>query len=64
MLPTEPIPANGFRLISGKRSPPKGDKRYEVQFRNSYVDRKHSYTAAELRWIHDGSDWDVVAIRE
>ena len=57
MLPTDPIPANGFRLISGKRSPPKGDKRYEVQFRNGY-------TAAELRWIHDGSDWDVVAIRE
>lgn len=35
-----------------------------VQFRNGFVDEKHSYTAAQLRWTHDGSDWDVIAVRE
>lgn len=35
-----------------------------VQFRNGYVDDKHSYSADQLRWVHNGSDWDVVAIRD
>ena len=35
-----------------------------VQFRNGYVDRKNSYSADQLRWVHNGSDWDVVAIRD
>lgn len=63
-LPSEPIPAPGFKTISGKRKPPANDQRYEIQFRNGYVDRKASYTAAQLVWIHDGGPWDVVAVRE
>lgn len=35
-----------------------------VQFRNGYVDEKTAYSAGQLRWVHDGSDWDVVAIRD
>lgn len=35
-----------------------------VQFRNGFVDQKHSYTAAQLRWTHEGHDWDVVAVKE
>ena len=57
-----PIPP-GFRPVSGKRSPPKGDTKYEVQFRNGFVDRT-GYTASQLVWIHDGSSWDVVAVRD
>lgn len=62
-LPTQPIPAPGYRLISGKRKPPEGRK-YHVQFRNGYVDEKHTYEAPQLVWIHDGGTWDVVAVRE
>ena len=35
-----------------------------VQFANGYVDRKHTYTAPQLRWIHIGHDFDVAAVRE
>lgn len=65
-LPTDPIPAPGFQTISGKRKPPANDQRYEVQFRNGYVDRKHSYTAAQIRWLHKDppDDFDVVAVRK
>jgi hypothetical protein len=62
-LPIDPIPAPGFTLISGKRSPPKGERRYTVQFRSGWIDRANTYTASQLVWIHDGSSWDVVAIK-
>lgn len=62
-LPIQPIPAPGFRMVSGKRSPPKGERQYHVQYRNGYVDR-WTYTAAQLVWLHAGHDWDVVAVRE
>lgn len=62
-FPVDPIPAPGFRRVSGKRSPPDDGKKYEVQFRNGYVDRKNTYTAAQLQWKHGESDWDVVAVR-
>ena len=52
----------GFTPISGKRSPPKGDTKYEVIFRNGFVDRT-GYTASQLVWIHDGGSWDVVAVK-
>lgn len=60
-----PLPeiAPGFRKITGKRSPNSGTK-YEVQFRCGYVDHKHTYEAHQLRWTHDGSDWDVIAVRK
>lgn len=60
-LPAQPIPAKGFTLISGKRKPSEGE--YTVQFRNGYVDDKHRYGPNQLRWVHDGSDWDVVAVK-
>ena len=53
----------GFRPVSGKRSPPKGDTKYEVQFRNGFVDDR-GYTASQLNWIHTGWAFDVVAVRE
>lgn len=54
----------GFQLISGKRSPPKNDQRYEVMFRNGYIDDKHTYRADQLNWIHDGGSFDVIAVRK
>lgn len=63
-LPVDPIPAEGFKLVSGKRGPKDTGKEYQVQFRgNGYVDRKHTYTAKQMSWIHDGGPWDVVAVR-
>lgn len=38
--------------------------KWTAQFRNGFVDRANSYTASQLVWIHDGSAWDVVAVRE
>lgn len=58
------IPAPGFRLVSGKRAPPTSDKRYFVQARNGFADERHTYTAVQLRWKHDGSSGDIVAVKE
>ena len=52
----------GFTAISGKRSPPRGERKYEVQFRNGFIDST-GYTAKQLVWVHDGGSWDVVAVR-
>ena len=35
-----------------------------IQFRNGYVPPDSTYTANQLVWIHDGSSWDVVAVKE
>ena len=35
-----------------------------MQLRNGYVDDKHEYTARQLRWVHDGSLGDIVAVKE
>ena len=58
---TKPIPAPGYRLISGKRAPPEGE--YMVQYRNGLVDEDYRRTPASMRWIHTGCDWDIVAVR-
>lgn len=58
----EPIPAPGFRMVSGKRSPPRDGKRYFIQLRMGFADRRVSYTAEQLVWQHDGSSGDVVAV--
>jgi hypothetical protein len=63
-LPTDPIPAKGFKLVSGKRNPPDDGSKYEVQFSNGYVDRRNHYTAPQLVWLHSGSPWDVIAVRK
>ena len=58
------IPAPGFRLVSGKRSPPKGEQQYFIQLRNGFADERISYLPSQLRWIHDGGSGDIVAVRE
>lgn len=63
-LPTKPIPAPGFKLVSGKRGPNNDGKEYQVQFANGWVDRKNTYTAKQLRWVHEGSPWDIIAVKE
>lgn len=63
-LPTDPIPAKDFKLVSGKRKPPDDGSKYEVQFRNGYIDRKNTYGPEHLRWTHDGTPFDVVAVRK
>jgi len=59
-----PIPAPGFRLISGKRKPPKalGDRLW-CQIRTGWVDTFGPWPVSTTRWIHDGTDGDVVAIK-
>ncbi len=56
------IPAPGFTLTKG-RTPRTGEKPLRVQFANSYVDEKWTYRAAQLRWDHTGSDWDIIAVK-
>jgi hypothetical protein len=63
MLPLDEIPAPGFRLVSGKHRPLNQGQKYQVQFANGYVDRKHEYTASQLKWIHAGHLWDVIAVK-
>ena len=38
--------------------------KYQVQFRSGFIDRANTYTANQLVWIHDGSPFDVVAVKE
>ena len=55
-------PAEGYRLTTGKRAPNEG--KYWVQFRNGWCDLHGPYPAKGPRWIHDGSEWDIVAVRK
>jgi len=65
-LPADPIPAKGFKLVSGKRNPPDDGTKYEIQFRSGFVDRKNAYTAPQIRWLHRDPpcSFDVVAVRK
>jgi hypothetical protein len=62
-MPFREIPAPKFRKVSGTRSPPRNDDRYMIQLRNGFADEENRYTVKELRWLHDGSPGDIVAIR-
>lgn len=70
-LPSHPIPAPGFKLVSGLRGPRKKDAEYMVQYRTGYID-KFTYTAAQMVWTHDTSlpendrrrEWEIVAVKE
>lgn len=42
--------------------PPAGNGPFTVQFRCGHIDRKHTYTADQLRWTDTGHAWDVVAV--
>ncbi len=54
----------GFQKVSGKRSPPDPEKEYVVMFRNGFVDWRTSYTASQMIWIHSGSSWDIIAVKD
>jgi hypothetical protein len=58
----KPIPAPGFKVISGKRKPTDGE--YFCQFRNGLIDEDHKRTPGSMVWLHTGSDWDIVAVRK
>ena len=55
------VPAPGFTLTHG-RTPRLKSEKLRVQFRNGYVDRKHTYEVEQLRWGDTGDDWDVAAV--
>lgn len=59
-----PIPAEGYSLISGKRKPPAsmGDKLW-CQLRTGWCDLFGPWPVSTTRWVHDGTDGDVVAVR-
>lgn len=61
----EPIPAPGFRLISGKRNPSASDGGYWVQLRNGWVDRLGPWPAEGPRWKwgERPCPFDVVAVK-
>lgn len=46
------------------RKPRTGEAKLRVQFRNGYVDDKHTYRASDLRWTDEGSAWDIIAVRK
>ncbi len=60
-VPIKPVPAPGFKLISGKRKPTEGE--YHVQSRNGLVWEDRTYGPEHLNWLHTGSDWDIAAVR-
>lgn len=59
-----PIPAPGYRAISGKRNPPKADGGYYVQLRNGMLP-KEPWPVRDTRWIWDAEphDFDIIAVR-
>ena len=61
----EPIPAPGFRMVSGKRKPPASmGSELWCQIRTGWVDRFGPWPVETTRWIHDQTAGDVVAIME
>lgn len=58
-----PLPP-GFRPCNGKRSPPRGDKRYFIQLRNGFADMNNTYTASQMNWIWQGHVGDIVAVAD
>lgn len=64
MLPAHPVPAPGFHKNPGaypdQLSP---ETQLVVQFANGYIDKKHTYKPAHLRWSLTGDKWDVGAVK-
>jgi hypothetical protein len=60
-----PVPAPGYRLISGKRKPPANSKGYWVQARCGWCDMLAPWPAKGPRWIWGDTpdDWDVAAVK-
>ena len=58
------VPAPGYTLISGKRRPPASwGERLFCQLRMGWCDLFGPWPVASTRWVHDGTDGDVVAVR-
>lgn len=55
------IPAPGFAKVSGEQGPTEGD--WWVQLRNGWVDELGPWPAKGPRWKHDGSQFDIVAVK-
>lgn len=51
----------GFRLVSGKRGPKDGT--WFIKLRMGFWSEQYSYTPEQLRWKHDGSAGDIVAVK-
>lgn len=62
LVQTHDVPAPGFKLTRGQ-TPLTGEAKLRVQFRCGFIDRKHEYSAGQLRWDDTGDDWDVVAVQ-
>lgn len=51
-------------MISGNRAPPKRlGSHLWCQCRNGLIDETAPWPVSEVRWIHDGTEGDVVAIK-
>ena len=58
------IPAPGYQLISGKRKPPASmGTHLFCQLRNGWCDPT-PWPIATSRWVHDGSEGDIVAVKK
>ena len=58
-----PIPAPGYRKVSGKRAPPRSlGERLFTQIRNG-ICAPEPWPVATVRWKHDGTTGDVVAVK-
>ena len=44
------------------RTPRTGERQLRVKFRNGETS-KHTYTAKQLRWDHNGTDFDITHVR-
>jgi hypothetical protein len=58
------IPAPGFVKTTGERNPRDMGQKYFVQYRCGWVDWHGPYQVRGVRWVHDGSAWDIVAVRK
>lgn len=64
-----PIPAPGFRRISGKRNPPTTDSGYWVQLGSGWVDELGPWPVRGPNWKWKAPDegpapWEVAAVKK
>jgi hypothetical protein len=59
-----PVPAPGYSLITGTSKPPASwGERVWCQIRTGRCDLFAPWAVTTTRWVHDGTDGDVVAVR-
>ena len=54
---------DGFRKVSGKRSPPNDGGKWFIQLRMGFVDERIAYEIGQLRWVHEGHAGDIIAVK-